>query len=168
MINPATSPAPDGGENEAAVRELAQLLDLAHDAILVRRLDDTVGFWNRGAEQMYGWSRDEALGKITHDLLHTQFPIPLKEILAQVAREGGWEGELIHTTRDSRQLVVASRWALRRNEQGQPETILEINRDITQRKRAEEERDRFFTLSLDMLAIAGTDGYYKRLNPAWE
>jgi PAS domain S-box-containing protein len=119
--------------------EQAALLDLAHDAIIVFDLDGRITFWNRGAEDTYGWPVQEALGRVTHDLLQTRFPIPLKEIEAAILRQGRWEGELEHTTRDGRGLVLASRWSLRLDDHGKPGGILEINRDITERKRADEE-----------------------------
>jgi PAS domain S-box-containing protein len=119
--------------------EQAALLNLAHDAIVVRNLDGRITFWNRGAEDTYGWPAKEALGRVTHGLLHTSFPIPLGQIEATVLTQGRWEGELEHTTRDGRTLVLASRWSLQRDERGTPIAILEINRDITERKRADEE-----------------------------
>jgi PAS domain S-box-containing protein len=117
----------------------AALLDLAHDAIIVRDLEGRIIFWNRGATDTYGWSAEEALGQVTHDLLQTRFPVPLQKIEAAVLEQGRWEGELEHTTRDGRTIVVASRWSLRRGENGAPATLLEINRDITARKHAEEQ-----------------------------
>src|SRR5579863_3779817 len=127
------------GRDEATKILLQQsgLLDLAHDAIIVRRTDGTILFWNRGAETMYGWLKHEALGRVCHDLLQTQFPEPTESILRNLAQAGRWEGELVHSTRDGRTVVVASRWAFRREQDGQME-ILEINTDITQQKAAEE------------------------------
>jgi PAS domain S-box-containing protein len=119
------------------LREQAQLLDLAHDAIMVRDLDGRITFWNQGAAERYGWSKQEAIGRITHHLLQTEFPQPLEAIMAEVQRESFWEGELEHSRRDGKRIVVASRWVLqRRNDQS--EAVMEINNDITDRKRAEE------------------------------
>jgi PAS domain S-box-containing protein len=126
-------------ETEDSLREQAQLLDLAHDAILSMDRKSTVTFWSLGAERMYGWSRDEALGKICHKLLETEFPQPLKEIEGQLVSIGHWEGELVHSHRDGTRLRVASRWALRRDAQGRPQGYLEINTDVTERRRIEEQ-----------------------------
>lgn len=124
---------------EQALKEQASLLDLTHDTIIVRRLDGTILFWNRGAEAMYGWRKEEALGRVLHDLLETEFSRPWEEVEATLIREGRWEGELRHRRRDGSHLFVASRWAMHYNEQGQPLIALEINNDITERKRSEEE-----------------------------
>jgi two-component system sensor kinase FixL len=120
------------------LRDQTQLLELAHDAILVRDLSSAIMFWNRGAERMYGWTREEALGEITHTLLQTEFPRSFEEVEAKVRGEAYWEGELVHTTRNGSRIVVASRQVLDRDQQGNPIAILEINNDITERKRAEE------------------------------
>ena len=124
---------------EENLRSQAALLELAHDAIMVRDPEDKVTFWNRGAQATYGWTREEALGRVTHDLFRTRFPKPLAELMAEVNEKGQWDGELIHTRKDGQEIVVASRWAVMRNEAGRPAGILEINREITERKRAEEE-----------------------------
>ena len=120
------------------LQEQANLLDLAHDAILVRDLHDRVVYWNRGAEKTYGWSQDEARGKVADDLLQTRFPGPLQEIRAQLMEAGEWEGELHHITHNGSPIIVESRQALQRNLDGEPTGILEINRDITKRKETEE------------------------------
>jgi PAS domain S-box-containing protein len=120
-------------------RELEELFEGSPDAIIVRDFAARVTFWNRGAQHTYGWSAEEALGCVTHQLLQTRFPIPLREIEAAVLERGRWEGELVHTTRDGKTIVVVSSWSLRRDEQGAPRAFLEINRDITHRKRAEDE-----------------------------
>ena len=124
---------------EQQLREQAILLHRAHDAIIVRDLQAHAVFWNRGAETTYGFAAPEALGKITHELLKTRFPVPLKEIENIVTATGEWDGELVHATREGGELVVASRWSLLRDESGNPRNILEINRDITSRKKAEAE-----------------------------
>jgi len=122
---------------EEQLREQAILLDMAHDAIIVRDHEAHVAYWNKGAVATYGWSGEEAMGRVTHELLRTQLPIPLPEIENVVALRGQWEGELTHITRDGRQIVVASRWSLMQDEEGRPNKILEINRNITARKQAE-------------------------------
>jgi PAS domain S-box-containing protein len=124
--------------SEATLREQASLLDLTHDTVFVRDTHDVITYWNRGAEELYGWKREEVLGKITHQLLHTIFPMPLEEISATLLRTGRWEGELVHTKRDGTHIKVASRWSLQRDEIGQPTGTLETNNDITESRRAEE------------------------------
>jgi PAS domain S-box-containing protein len=124
---------------EEALRRQAELLDLAHDAIIVRDLKDRIIFWNQGAEENYGWGREEAAGKVCHLLLKTEFPRPLKEIEEELVATGRWEGELVHHTKDGRPLVAASRWALSRGEPARPARILQICTDITARKQAEVE-----------------------------
>jgi len=126
-------------EAEYSLQEKAQLLDLAHDAILSLDFDRTIRFWNSGAEQIYGWSRDEALGRNAHDLLLTVFPAPREEIEGRLVERGHWEGELIHTRRDGTTLRMASRWALRKGAGGQPIGFLEISSDITEKRRIEEQ-----------------------------
>jgi two-component system sensor kinase FixL len=123
---------------EQALRQQASLLDLTHDTILVRDTADVITYWNRGAEQMYGWTKEEALGKVSHHLLRTVFPVPLEEIKTELMRQGRWEGELTHTRRDGVLIVVASRQVLQRDGQGHPVYVLEINNDLSQRKQAEE------------------------------
>jgi len=124
---------------EAEVYKQASLLDLTHDSIFVRDLNDVITYWNRGSEQRYGWSRTEAVGQVSHQLTRTVFPAPLQEIESELRRTGQWEGELVHTTREGAQVVVASRWSLQRDELGQPTGVLETNNDVTERKRAEEQ-----------------------------
>ena len=121
QITHLASIAIERGHNADALRDQASLLDLTHDTIFVRDLNDIITYWNRGAEELYGWRRHEALGKVTHTLLQTIFPAPLSDINAQLLRTGRWEGELRHTKRDGTQVVVASRWSLQRDEQGEPD-----------------------------------------------
>jgi len=117
----------------------ASLLNLTHDTIFVRDMTDTITYWNRGAEELYGWSPEQAIGKRSHDLLRTVFPAPLDSIRAALLGTNRWEGELKHTRSDGSEVVVASRWSLRRNELNQPAVVMETNNDITDRKRREDE-----------------------------
>ena len=117
----------------------ASLLNLTHDTIFVRDLNDTITYWNRGAQELYGWSSEEAVGKNSRELFKTVFPAAREEIQAELLRTGRWDGELKKTKADGTEVIVASRWSLRRDEQGQPAAILETNNDITERKRREDE-----------------------------
>ena len=123
---------------EAALREQANLLDLTHDTVFSRGMDDAITYWNRGTEELYGWKRAEAVGKVSHQLLKTIFPAPLDEINAELRRTGRWEGELVHKKRDGTRVVVASRWSLQRDKQSRPAAILETNNDITERKQTQD------------------------------
>lgn len=125
---------------ERTLREQAQLLELAHDSILVRQvLDSRITFWNQGAVETYRFSRGEAIGKVSHELLKAVFPDDLSAIERKLAEEGRWEGELVHTRKDGTKLVVSSRWVMLYDDDGEPSAVLEINRDITEEKRG---RDR--------------------------
>jgi PAS domain S-box-containing protein len=123
---------------EGRLAEQARLLDLSNDAIIVRDLADCVVYWNKGAEKLYGFTRDEAAGKVTHDLLKTKHPEPLPRILEAVYRDNQWQGEVVHSRRDGREVIVLSRWSLDRDLHGKPVSILETNTDITERKKAKE------------------------------
>ncbi|HME44163.1 MAG TPA: PAS domain S-box protein [Syntrophorhabdales bacterium] len=123
---------------EEELARQAELLNLTHDAIIARDLNQRVFFWNRGAEERYGWTSDEVKGKVTDSLLQTVFPRARQEIEEELLLHGRWDGEVIHTTRDGRKITVASRRALRRDKDGKPIAILEINSDITEQKRIEE------------------------------
>ena len=157
----------DRKRTEKALRERAQLLDLTHDTIFVRDMSDVITFWNRGAEELYGWKSEQAVGKVSHQLTQTIFAARLEEINAELFRTGRWEGELIHTKRDGTQVTVASRWALQRDEQGNPIAILETNNDITERKRAEYLIWHVFESSPDSISIVGRDYRYQRVNPVF-
>jgi PAS domain S-box-containing protein len=117
--------------------EQARLLDLTRDSVLVRGLDNVITYWNRGGEELYGWKREEAVGKVAHQLLQTILPAPLEQITEELIRCGYWEGELLHTRRDGMQVTVSSRWSVQRGGDGQPIGTLETNNDITERKRVE-------------------------------
>jgi PAS domain S-box-containing protein len=156
-----------GQAAEVRLRDQASLLDLTHDTIFVRGMDDVITYWNRGASELYGWSSREAVGKVSHQLTQTAFPAPLEEINAQLLRAGRWEGELIHTKRDATRVTVASRWSLQRDAEGRPATIMETNNDITGQKQAEHLAEHVFDSSPDGMCIIGTDYRFQRVNPVY-
>jgi len=124
-------------ERTAEVTQLADLLNLTHDTIFVRDTEDRITYWNRGAEETYGWSQKEALGKVPHRLLRTRFPESLESMKTSLMKKDRWEGELVHAKQDGTEIVVTSRQVLRRGENGKPLDVLEINIDITAQKHAE-------------------------------
>jgi PAS domain S-box-containing protein len=117
----------------------ASLLNLTHDTIFVRDLADVITYWNRGAQELYGWTSEQAIGQRADELLQTAFPRPLDQIRAELLYSGRWEGELEKKRADGTRVAVSSRWSLRRDEQDRPAAILETNNDITERKRREQE-----------------------------
>jgi PAS domain S-box-containing protein len=121
----------------AQLKEQAALLDLSNDGILVRDLSGTIIYWSAGAERMFGWRRDEVLGRNAQALLQSFFPQALADIERQVLEQGHWEGEVVEVRRNGAQFSVDSRWTLTRTARGTPQGILEIHRDITERKLAE-------------------------------
>ncbi len=123
---------------EQELSEKARLLDLSHDAIVVRDVKGRIRYWNHGAEELYGWSRKEALGKISHRLFHTEYLTPLKQLIEELFRTGRWIGELVHQTRDGRRITVLVRKTLDRDSRGKPASVLENITDITERKQGEE------------------------------
>jgi formate hydrogenlyase transcriptional activator len=114
------------------------LLELAHDSIIVRDLENRITFWSRGAEEKYGWNREEVLGQHAHTLLETQFPQSAESVDEALRRDHYWEGEVVHKTQNGDRIVVASRRVLQMDADGKPAAILEINNDVTDRKKAEE------------------------------
>ena len=103
---------------DLALAERARLLDLSSDAIMVRDQSDRISYWNQSACDLYGFSRKEAIGRVSHDLLQTVFPESLDRIIEDLQRDNRWAGELTHTRKDGRRIIVASRWALDRDERG--------------------------------------------------
>jgi PAS domain S-box-containing protein len=139
---------------EATQWEQANLLNLTHDAIFIRDMNGVVRNWNRGAEALFGWTAEEAEGKIVSELLETVFPVPLERIMAELLNGGRWEGELVRTRKDGTQVVVASRWSLQRDNRGEPIAALETNNDITERKRAQEQRGQLRELERDLARMS--------------
>jgi PAS domain S-box-containing protein len=154
--------------SEANYREQAELLDLTHDAIFARNLDTRILYWNRGAEQLYGWTKEEAHGKSSHELLQTKFPAPLEEIMVGVLETGYWEGELVHTCRNRSEVTVSSRWALRKNAEGEAVSVLETDRDVTQRKREDTRFRNLLEAAPDGMVIVNNDGVIQLVNAQTE
>lgn len=135
--------ARDHLRNEVAERtQQASLLNLTHDTIFVRDMTKRITFWNRGAQELYGWTAQEAVGTRSHELLKTVFPMPEADITAELLRTSRWEGELTRTKSNGTEVTVSSRWALRRDEQNRPVAVLETNNDVTERRRREAEVNR--------------------------
>ena len=127
--------------DDQRIRQQASLLDKARDAIIVRDLEHRITFWNEGAERMYGWSREEVLGRSIATLLY-QNPEDFLRATQQVMQHGVWSGEILQCDRAGRTLEAEGRWTLVRNDRGEPESVLAINADIGTRKHQEREIQR--------------------------
>ena len=123
--------------SEETIREQAALLNVTTDAIFVQALDDQILFWNKGAEQLYGWQAAEALEMSANQLLSQDTSPQLEQLQNNVTETGSWQGELHQVTKDGKEITVESRWTLVHDEQGQPKSILVVNTDITQKKQLE-------------------------------
>lgn len=118
---------------EEKIREQAALLDVATDAILVRDLSHRILFWNKGAQRLYGWQAEEAIGENALELLYKDVP-SLEVALKTVILVGEWSGELNKVTKSGKEIIVESRWTLMQDEKGQPKSILCVDTDITEKK----------------------------------
>jgi PAS domain S-box-containing protein len=125
-------------KSQRELSEQTRLLDLSTDAIIVRDMNDRIVYWNRGAEEIYGWSAAEAAGKRKAALLHSQFPEGRDAIMAKLLRDGRWRGDLVQRRRDGNLLTVSTRWSLVTDNGGNPVRVLTTDTDITARVRAEE------------------------------
>ncbi len=141
-------------QQEQIIRLQTDLIELAHDAILIRDLESRIVSWNQGAEAVYGWTVEEAVGQFAHALLHTQFPQSREALELSLAGNGYWEGRLSHINRAGELVIVESRQVLARDAAGKPLAILEINRDITEQVRLayEEAEARAASLALQETA----------------
>ncbi|MEO6183865.1 MAG: PAS domain S-box protein [Verrucomicrobiota bacterium] len=148
-------------EMEQLLAEKARLIDLSNDAIIVRDLTNKIRLWNRGAEKLFGWTFQEAIGKDLHALLQTEFPKPMEEIIAHLQREGRFNGEVVQITRDGRRVRSLCGWVLDRG----TDSIFTSYTDITERTKAEDalhgSEDRFRAF-----VTASSDVIY-RMNADW-
>lgn len=155
--------------------EKARLLDLTHDAVIVRDPAGRITYWNHGAEEIYGWSADEAIGEISDALFQTEFPDTVEEMVKELHQTGRWVGELIHTRRDGRRITVLVRKTLDHDSEGNPASVLQNITDITERKQIEEalresgERFRFMAESMPQkISTANPNGEVDYLNRQWK
>ncbi len=125
-------------KSQHSLAERARLLNLTFDAIIVLDPSSRILYWNDGAEEMYGWTAADAIGKIEPDLLRTEFSIPREQLWETLMRDGRWSGELSHCRKDGKYITVLTRWSLDRDTKGNPAFILETNTDITAKKKTEE------------------------------
>jgi PAS domain S-box-containing protein len=122
---------------EEKVRQMATLLDIATDAIIVQNTDHIVIFWNKSAGRLYGWTEEEVLGRRADEIYYRGGSSEFEEAVKITKEKGEWKGELHHVTKEGREVILQSRWTLVRDDEGKPKWILIVNTDITERKRME-------------------------------
>ncbi len=127
---------------EGKLREQSALLDHAQEAIMVCDMQERIVYWNKGAERLYGWTADEAIGMRADALLYKDDSAKMDEAKRAVIERGEWQGEIEKVTKDGRSLIVESRWSLVRDERGLPRAKLVVDMDITGRKRLEASLER--------------------------
>lgn len=123
-------------KDEEILQQQADIIELSHDAIIVAKLNGGIEMWNQGAIKLYGYSKSEAQGKSVHKLIHSQFPVPWKEVEDEIQKGGIWEGEVKHQTKAGKEVIVFSRIQIIEREDGS-HILLETNRDITEHKKEE-------------------------------
>ena len=133
---------------EERIAEQAALLDEARDAIMVRNLDETIVYWNKGAELLYGWTAAEAIGRRAQELLFREVPPQFEDAQRITAETGQWAGELNQLKKDGRAIIIQSSWTLVRDESGAPHQKLVVNTDITEKKRLQADLQHAAQLSL--------------------
>jgi PAS domain S-box-containing protein len=157
---------------EQLLEDQAQLLDLVHEAVVVHDIErGSISFWNPGAEDLYGYPKEEALGRVADQLLDTRFPRALPDIERELLARGSWEGEVVQRRKDGSRIVVATRWAVRLDDAGRPAAIVEVDRDITRAKRDLEAHAELAAIVQGAQdAIVGIDGHgtITTWNPAAE
>jgi len=162
-------------ETAKDLAEKARLLDLTHDAVIVRDLEGRITYWNRGAEEIYGWSSEETIGRFCDALFQTKFPETAEKMTQELNKTGRWTGELIHSRRDGQRITVLARKTLDRDSDGKPASVLNNITDITARKETEEalreagERFRFMAESMPQkIFTAKPDGEVDYMNLQWK
>jgi PAS domain S-box-containing protein len=162
-------------ETAKDLAEKARLLDLTHDAVIVRDLEGRITYWNRGAEEIYGWSSEETIGRFCDALFQTKFPETAEKMTQELNKTGRWTGELIHSRRDGQRITVLARKTLDRDSDGKPASVLNNLTDITARKETEEalreagERFRFMAESMPQkIFTAKPDGEVDYMNLQWK
>jgi len=160
---------------EDTLRKQAALIDLSPDGTIVKKLDDTITFWSQGAERLYGWKKEEAIGQKAHTLLRTNTSESLENILRRVRQTGRWSGEIIHFNKNGNKIIVQSSWLATLDRHGKIMEILESNVDISGRKQAEDKirAASFYSrslieASLDPLVTISADGKITDVNKATE
>lgn len=153
-------------KHQEAIRRQSAVLELAHDAVIVHDLEGRIQFWNRGAEEMYGWKKEEVLGKLKQEVLHTKFPQSLQEANAELARKGYWDGELVQVRHDGASRNIQSRWVLQREMESS--VVLEINSDVTDKKESEEKFRGLLESAPDAMVIVNQEGRIAIVNAQTE
>ena len=144
-----------------ALAEQANFLSLTHDSIFARDSNDVITYWNPGAEALYGWTSEAAVGGQLDQLVPTTFSVPRKAIMETLLATGRWEGSLLRARRDGSTVTVAARWSIQRDAQGRFSGILETNNDITERQRAEDalQRSEAYLAEAQRLSQTGSIGW---------
>jgi PAS domain S-box-containing protein len=162
-------------QTEEEAKEYLTLIDLANEAIIIRDLDHRALTWNKGAERMFGWTKDEAIGQQVSTLLQTEFPVSFDEAQEVLERDGHWEGEMRCTPKNGARIVLEGSWTLSRDDAGNPTAILSIGNDITERKKVEEQlraathySRNLLEASLDSLVTINSKGKITDVNKATE
>jgi PAS domain S-box-containing protein len=120
-------------QSAETLRKQAELIDISPVAIIVRKVDGTITFWSKGAEKLYGWTKNKAIGQDINRLLKTESSQPIEEIVKKLTLDHKWSGEIVHSCKNGSKLVVQSYWLGRFGAEGKIEEILESNVDITDR-----------------------------------
>ncbi|QAZ66584.1 PAS domain S-box protein [Solidesulfovibrio carbinolicus] len=151
------------------LREKARLLDLA--PVMVRDLDGRITYWNTGAQELFGYAPEEALGQVSWELLSTEFPQPVPVIMEELLQKGRWTGELHKRSKDGRFIDLAVTWVLNRDAASRPVSILEVASDVTERNRLEEQARRwdrvFQSAEFGLAHVNAKDNTFIEVNPAF-
>jgi PAS domain S-box-containing protein len=152
---------------EAELAEKQRMMELSNDAIIARDMSGDITLWNQGAERIYEWKAEEAIGKPLHELLQTELPEPMGEILGKVEREGHFTADVVQTARGGKRIPSLCRWAL----DEETETIVTSYTDISDRLQAERdlaEKARLLDLSNDAIIVRDQEGNIEQWNKGAE